>query len=338
MQTSGTIYFPSNPSIQNTSNIGGPFEANSNMATIFDYLYDDVWANANSFESAQQLMIEKACSLLLDKEKLSFQDVDYFISGDLTNQITPTTFAAYKTTLPYIGLFSACATIVESLLISSMLIELKQANQIICGSSSHHAAAERQFRYPTEYGGQKPPTAQWTVTGAGFALISNDIKSPIKIVNGTFGKVIDYEETDPFHMGAAMAPAAVDTIIRHFQATNTTAKDYDYIVTGDLGSIGHQIAYELLLQNDVSIDQNKFLDCGILFYNEKQPVHAGGSGAACAAIVSLGHFYRLLSEGKIKSILLVATGALHSPLTVQQKMNIPSIAHAITIQNKGVDA
>lgn len=337
MQTRGTIYFSSTPAIKSTGIVGGPFEANSNMANIFDYLYDDIWAQSKSFEQAQQQMIEKACSIILEKQHATYEMIDFFISGDLTNQITPTTFAAKTVNMPYIGLFSACATVVESLLIGSMLFELNGGKYVLCGSSSHHAAAERQFRYPTEYGGQKPPTAQWTVSGAGFALLSKQNEHHVQIINGTFGKVIDFGETDPFHMGAAMAPAAVDTIKRHFNNTNTSAADYDYIITGDLGKIGHQIAYDLLQKEGINMEQNKFVDCGMIFYNEDQPVHAGGSGAACAAIVSLGFFYKQLTERKINSILLVATGALHSPLTVQQKLNIPSIAHAVTIRVEGAD-
>lgn len=334
MTNHGTVYFQSNPKIMHTSIVGGPFEKKSKMRNTFDYLYADMWMEKDSFEQAQQQMIEKACDILVHKANMDKNQINYFVSGDLTNQITPTTFAAHSLQWSYIGLFSACATVVESLLIGGLLMEQAQSNYIICGSSSHHAAAERQFRFPTEYGGQKPPTAQWTVTGAGYALLGRDTKGPA-IVNGTFGQVIDAGETDPFHMGAAMAPAAVDTIVRHFKQTNTTEKDYDLIVTGDLGEIGRHIAFDLLKEQQIPVKKEQFIDCGHIFYDSNQPVHAGGSGAACAAIVTFGHFLQQLNQGKINTILVVATGALHSPLTVQQKMSIPSIAHAITIQQKG---
>src|SRR5699024_11118351 len=213
------------------------------------------------------------------------EQINFLLSGDLINQITPTTFAAKTLEIPYFGLFNACAITTESLALSAFIINANGADYILSGTASHNAATERQFRYPTEYGGQKPPTAQWTVTGAAYVLLGLESKGP-SLINGTFGQVIDVGETDPFHMGAAMAPAAVDTIIRHFKQTNTTVDDYDFIITGDLGEIGRHIAYDLLKEQDIPLNKEKFIDCGHIFYDKSQPVHAGGSGAACAAVVT----------------------------------------------------
>jgi len=332
-----TWEFKNKPTIVTTGVIGGPFEANGKIAADFDILHSDLWLQQASFEQAQQKLMEEAAQLAMDKANISKGHVQFFISGDLINQITPTTFAAKTIGVPYFGLFSACATSVESLALAASIVNNNGANYILSGTASHNAAAERQFRYPTEYGGQKPPTAQWTVTGAGCALIGQADTGPA-ITSATIGKVVDMGLTDPFNMGGAMAPAATDTIIRHLHDRKIDASYYDLIVTGDLGRIGHAASFDLLQQQEVSIKEDQFVDCGLMIYNEDQPVQAGGSGSACSAVVTYGHLLNRMRQGELEKVLIVATGSLHSPMSVQQKETIPCIAHAVSIEFIGGDA
>ncbi|WP_026905941.1 stage V sporulation protein AD [Paucisalibacillus globulus] len=326
-----TWIFENNPVIISTGTVGGPFEANGKIPHAFNILHDDMWLEEDSFEKAQQKMMEEACQYAIKNSPIEKEQVSFFISGDLINQITPTSFAANTIGSPYFGLFSACATSMESLALAAFMINANGAEYILSGTSSHNAAAEKQFRYPTEYGGQKPPTAQWTVTGAGCALVAKSGNGP-KITSATIGKIVDMGMTDPFNMGGAMAPAAVDTIITHLKERNIDASYYDLIITGDLAHIGREVALDLLHQNDINIAEENFVDCGLTIYREDQPVLAGGSGPACSAVVTYGHFLDLMKKGEMEKILVVATGALHSPLSVNQKDPIPCIAHAVSIE------
>ncbi|HLR01972.1 MAG TPA: stage V sporulation protein AD [Virgibacillus sp.] len=327
-----TWIFENTPVIKSTGTIGGPFEAEGNIPQDFDILHDDMWMKQASFEKAQRTMMEEACKIAVKKGNIDMKQVNYFISGDLINQITPTSFTASTLDIPYLGLFSACATTTESLALSAFLINGNGADYILSGSSSHNAATERQFRYPTEYGGQKPPTSQWTVTGAGCALVAKNGNGPV-ITSSTIGKIVDMGLTDPFNMGGAMAPAAVDTIITHLRDRNIDASHYDLIITGDLGHIGRETSMDLLYKRGVKIDDDKYVDCGLTIYREDQPVLAGASGAACSAVVTYGHFLKMLENNEVNRILVVATGSLHSPISVQQKETIPCIAHAVSIES-----
>ncbi|HLS67016.1 MAG TPA: stage V sporulation protein AD [Pseudogracilibacillus sp.] len=325
--------FTSNPALISTGVVGGPFEANGKLKEDFDHLYDDIWLEQQSFEKAQQKMMEDAMTIALNKGNITKEKIDLLFSGDLINQITPTTFAAHTIGTQFIGLSSACATSAQSLALGSLAIESNVAQYVLCGTASHHAATERQFRYPTEYGGQKPPTAQWTVTGAGFGLLATNGQGPA-ITTATIGRVIDLDVTDPFNMGAAMAPAAVDTIVKHLADRQVSPSYYDLIITGDLGKIGRSISIELLHEKGVQIAEENYNDCGLMVYEDEQLVQAGGSGTACSAVVTFGHIYQLLTKRTIQRVLLVATGSLHSPLSVQQKDSIPCIAHAVSIEAK----
>lgn len=327
-----TWIFENTPVIKSTGTIGGPFEAEGNIPQDFDILHDDMWMKQASFEKAQRTMMEEACKIAVKKGNIDMKQVNYFISGDLINQITPTSFTASTLDIPYLGLFSACATTTESLALSAFLINGNGADYILSGSSSHNAATERQFRYPTEYGGQKPPTSQWTVTGAGCALVAKNGNGPV-ITSSTIGKIVDMGLTDPFNMGGAMAPAAVDTIITHLRDRNIDASHYDLIITGDLGHIGRETSMDLLYKRGVKIDDDKYVDCGLTIYRDDQPVLAGASGAACSAVVTYGHFLKMLENNEVNRILVVATGSLHSPISVQQKETIPCIAHAVSIES-----
>lgn len=327
-----TWIFKNKPVIISTGTVGGPFEANGNISNDFDLLHDDMWIEQDSFEKAQQILMEEANEIAIKKSNIEKEQVQFFISGDLINQITPTNFAAKTLDLPFFGLFSACATSMEGLALAALMINSNAARYILTGSSSHNAAAERQYRYPTEYGGQKPPTAQWTVTGAGCALVAKEGNGP-QITSATIGKVIDMGLTDPFNMGGAMAPAAVDTILTHFKERNIDPSYYDLIVTGDLGRIGREASLDLLNENGFEFPEDQYVDCGIIIYRKDQPVLAGASGSACSAVVTYGHLLNLMEQGELNRILVVATGSLHSPLTVQQKSTIPCIAHAVSLES-----
>lgn len=327
----GTWLFDNKPSIISTGTVGGPFESKGNIPEAFDFFHEDLWMKQKSFEQAQQILMEESCDIALKKAQMTKEQVNFLISGDLINQITPTTFAAKTVGIPYFGLFSACATSCESLALSAMIINAGGADYILSGTSSHNATAERQFRYPTEYGGQKPPTSQWTVTGAGTGLIAKKGDGPV-ITSATIGKVIDMGLTDPMNMGGAMAPAAADTIIRHLKERNVDPDYYDAIVTGDLGKIGHEASFDHMKQQGITLDENKYMDSGLILYKSDQPVNAGGSGTACSAVVTFGHLIQKIKAGELKRVLSVATGSLHSPMTVQQKNTIPVIAHAVSIE------
>lgn len=331
-----TWIFNNRPAIVSTGITGGPFEANGHLAEDFDLLHGDLWMEQDSYEKAHRILIEEAADIALKKENIEKEAVQFFIAGDLINQITPTSFAARTLQLPYIGVFGACSTSAEGLALASFLINYQGANYILTGASSHNAAVERQFRYPTEYGGQKPPTAQWTVTGAGVALLKQidgqeNNQYPVTTA-ATIGKVVDMGLADPFHLGGAMAPAAYDTITAHFRDTRLDPSYYDLIVTGDLGKIGHQTTFDLLQKSGLKITETQFKDCGLMIYREDQPVESGASGAASSAVVMYGHLLNQMKQGVYKRILFVATGALLSPLSFQQNESIPCIAHAVSIE------
>jgi stage V sporulation protein AD len=329
-----TWVFENEPIITSTGVVGGPFEAKGKLANDFDILHEDLWLGQKSYEKATRVLFEEACQRAIEKGKLQKEQVQFIFAGDLINQITPTSFASRTIGAPYFGLFGACSTSMEGLALSAFIVNGKGANVVLTGSVSHNSAVEKQFRYPTEYGGQKPPTAQWTVTGAGAAIVRDEGNGP-KITSATIGKVIDMGLSDPFNMGGAMAPAAVDTIEAHLKDRNISPSYYDLIVTGDLGHIGREVAYDLLKKHGVAISLEKFQDCGLMIYNEEQPVMSGGSGSGCSASVVYGHLYNRLIKGDLKRVLVVATGALLSPLSFQQKESIPCIAHAVSIEYGG---
>lgn len=326
--------FKEHPVIIATGVTGGPFEGNGNLADDFDVLHDDLWIGQDSYEKAQRILLEEATQIAMEKGNIQKEDVQFLIAGDLINQITPSSFAARTAQIPYFGLFGACSTSMEGLALASFMINYHGAKKVLTGSSSHNAATEKQFRYPTEYGGQKPPTAQWTVTGAGVALLATNENQPNTpfTTSATIGKVVDMGLSDPFNMGGAMAPAAADTIIAHFKDRQLEPSYYDLIVTGDLAKIGHETVLEVLQNSGLKIDSERFRDCGLMIYKEDQPVQAGASGAGCSATVLYGHLLNQMKQGRYKRILFVATGALLSPLTFQQNESIPCIAHAVSIE------
>lgn len=332
LQGKQTWIYNNKPVIISSAAVGGPFEAAGALAGDFDILNKDIWLGQDSFEKAEKMLLEQACETAIKKANLNKDDISVLISGDLLNQIITSNFAARKLAIPYLGVFGACSSSMEGLAIAALIINNKFGKNVLAAAASHNAAVEKQFRYPTEYGGQKPPTAQWTVTGSGAAVVSEKGDGP-KIINATIGKVIDMGLSDPFNMGAAMAPAAVDTIMAHFRDLNIAPDYYDLIVTGDLGAVGHKIASDLLIKKGLIIPAGKFVDCGLMIYKENQPVIAGGSGCACSATVTYGHLLNRLRRKELNRILVVATGALLSPMSYQQKESIPCIAHGVSIEN-----
>lgn len=326
--------FDKHPVIISTGVAGGPFEAAGALADDFDILHDDTWLGQESFEKAEKKLLEEACEKAIDKAGMKKEDVHFFLSGDLMNQIISSSFAARTLGIPYLGLFGACSTSMAGLAVASFIINAGGASHVLAAASSHNSSVNKQYRYPTEYGAQNPPTAQWTVTGAGAALVAAAGEGP-RVTGATIGRIVDLGISDPFNMGAAMAPAAVDTIEAHFRDFNVDASHYDLIATGDLGRVGHNIAGDLLIKHGVDIPEDKFTDCGLLIYKDNQPVIAGGSGCACSATVTYGHLLNRMRRGELKRILVVATGALLSPLSYQQKESIPGIAHAVVMEREG---
>lgn len=326
-----TWWFENKPVIIGTATVVGPDEGEGPLAAEFDLVHQELDMQQKTWEKAERLLLEQATEFALQNAKVDKNSVSFYIGGDLMNQIISNSFAARTIGVPYIGVFGACSTSMESLALASQLVDSGSAVHALAGTCSHNCTVEKQFRYPTEYGSQKPPTAQYTVTGAGAAVVAATGDGPV-VECATIGKVVDLGITDPFNMGAAMAPAAVDTIQSHFNDTGRSPSDYDLIVTGDLASVGHPIAKDLLLQNGVPMNNTEFNDCGLMVYDvEKQKVQAGGSGCACSAVVTYGHLLKRIKKGELKRILVVATGALLSPLSYQQGESIPCIAHAVAI-------
>jgi stage V sporulation protein AD len=329
-----TWIFENKPVIISTATVGGPFEANGRLADDFDLLHEDLWLGEDSYEKAHKVLFEEAFFKAMEKAGIEKEKVQFIIAGDLINQITPSSFAARTLGAPYLGVFGACSTSMEGLALGAFIVNYGGAEYLLTGAASHNAAVEKQFRYPTEYGGQKPPTAQWTVTGAGVALLSNKGEGP-RVISATIGRVVDMGLSDPFNMGGAMAPAAVDTIEAHLRDLQIDPSYYDMIVTGDLGKIGREVSLDLMKKNGLSIEDDRYQDCGLMIYREGQPVLSGASGAGCSATVVYGHLLNRMKRGELKRILVVATGALLSPLTFQQNETIPCIAHAVAIEYGG---
>ncbi|WP_026477999.1 stage V sporulation protein AD [Alkaliphilus transvaalensis] len=326
-----TWVFENKPVLISSGAVGGPFEGQGPLAEDFDLLHEDIWLGQDSFEKAEKRLMEEACEIAIRKVGMKKEDIQFFLSGDLMNQIITSSFTARTVGAPFLGLFGACSSAMEGLALASLLVDSGFAENALAAASSHNAAAEKQFRYPTEYGAQKPPTAQWTVTGAGAGLVAKEGDGP-RITSATIGRVIDMGLSDPFNMGSAMAPAAVDTIQRHFHELNIKPSHYDLIATGDLGRVGHHIATDLLREHNLEIPPKIFTDCGLLIYRDDQPVFAGGSGCGCSATVTYGHLINRMKKGELKRILVIATGALLSPMSYQQKESIPCIAHAVSLE------
>ena len=318
--------------VGNASTVASVYEKDGPIADYFDLVYDkDLYYGCNTFEMAEEKLLHDSISKLISKSKLKSSDIDYVISGDLQNQIAASDYAMRSFDIPFLGIFSACATFGEGLVIGANFIEGKRANNIIVSTSSHNMVAEKQFRNPTEYGAPKKKTTTWTSTGGASLLLTNK-KNKIKITSATAGRVCDKNITDVNNMGAVMAIAAADTIERHLKDLKIKPSYYDLILTGDLGCYGKEILIEYM--NGLGIDLSKnYDDCGLILYDiKKQNVFAGASGPASSALVLCSYILKEMEKGKYRRVLLVPTGAIFSPTRLFQKDSIPSIAHAISLE------
>ena len=325
-----TYVFSRPLTILGLATVVGKKEGEGPLGQHFDEIISDPLYGEKSWELGESKMVRRAMDLALMKTGLAYNNVDLLFGGDLLNQIIAANMAARQVPIPFFGLFGACSTFSEALGLAGMCIDGGFASKALISASSHYQTAERQFRYPTELGVQRKQTAHWTVTGAAAAIIGSGGCGPA-LTSITVGKVVDIGMKDVNNMGAAMAPAAVDTIDCHLRDYGREPNYYDVIATGDLGSIGKSLAQDMLAEKGYDT-KNNYTDCGLLIYDPKQDTHAGGSGCACSATVFSGHFYLQLKRGKLNRMLLISTGALLSPTLAQQGESIPAIAHAVSIE------
>ena len=317
--------------INDTATITGPYEANGPLSKYFDKSYNDFYFGTKTWELAEIKLIEESIDILLNKVGKTKFDIDVLVSGDLLNQIVATNYAASSLGIPLIGIYGACSTSVLGLIIASNMLEAKQVENAITSTSSHNNAAEKQFRYPVEYGGPKRKTTTFTSTGGASAYLTRN-KKGIKVESATIGTVVDLGVKDVYHMGAVMAPAAAKTIYDHLRETKREIGYYDLILTGDLGMYGKDILKDYML-TEYNIELKNYDDCGSMIYDiNKQPVYAGASGPACAPLVTYGYIFNKMYKKDIRRVLLVATGALMNTTMVNNKSTIPSIAHAISLE------
>ncbi|MDP2871341.1 MAG: stage V sporulation protein AD [Bacillota bacterium] len=326
-----TVLFPTRPAIISAASVVGPKEGQGPLAQEFDVIKPDTHFGQATWEHAETTMMREAAATAAGKCGLELQSLDLMLAGDLLNQTLASSFAARQIYIPFIGLYGACSTMAESMALASVFVDGGYAQRVLATVSSHHDSAERQYRYPTEFGAQRVPTSQWTVTGAGAAIVAAGGDGPA-ITAATIGKVVDFGIKDSNDMGSAMAPAAAQTIVQHFQDTGLPANHYDLIVTGDLAEVGNKILVKLLSEAGLNLG-NRLDDCGLMIFDRQaQNVKAGGSGCGCSAVVFCGHLMRRLLAGEIERLLLVCTGALLSPTSYQQGDTIPGIAHAVAVE------
>ena len=322
-----TVYLKSECSTVGKKEYEGP------LGELFDGFEKDEYFGCKSFEDAESEMIRRNLNMLLSKANVCFEDIDVIFGGDLLNQCTASSFAVSGTGVPYMGLYGACSTIAEAIICCGCFIQAGFAKKAVGFASSHFCTAERQYRFPLEYGSTRTPTAQNTVTGTGAYMFTHE-KTGIILKSALIGRIIDKEVTDANNMGAAMAGAACDTILRFLNETGTSTEDYDMIITGDLGREGHEILRELLSRSGI-LPCERLTDCGMIIYNsEAQDMHSGGSGAGCMSAVLSSHFIRRMRNGEISRILAVGTGALLNTNSVLQKKTIPAVAHAVCFERE----
>lgn len=322
---------PSRPRIRSYASIAGQKEASGPLGHTFDETFTDDTLGQKSWERAEAKMLERAADLALSKAKVFADGVDVFLGGDLLNQIVSSGYTARQLGIPFLGLYGACSTMAESLLLGAMLIDGGFADTALCATCSHFSTAERQYRFPLELGNQRTPTAQWTVTGAGATLLGRESPLPLCIESVTIGSVWDLKQTDANNMGAAMAPAAMQTLKSHLDDLQRIPEDYDLIVTGDLGRVGYDLMKLLCRKEGIELDQ-RYIDCGCEIFDVSQDVHSGGSGCGCSAVSLNGWLLGRMLKGEIRKMLFLATGALMSPTMSQQGESIPGVAHAVSLE------
>lgn len=327
-----TIKLETSPSITGFAAVAGKKEGQGPLGKEFDYLYPDGLIGEKTFEKAESLMQKDAATRAIQKANLTPDKVNVAFAGDLLNQCIGSNYGLRDLNIPFVGLYGACSTMAESLLMASVFVDRGLASNALAVTSSHFCSAERQFRYPLEYGGQRTPTAQWTATASGAVVVSSSVQAPY-VKGCCIGKIVDLGVKDINNMGAAMAPAAADTIHTFLQDTATDPQQYDKIVTGDLGQIGSNLLVQLLRQDGIDISANHE-DCGLLLYDqETQDVHAGGSGCGCSAAVLCSILLKKIMAGVYRNVLFIATGALMSTVTNQQGESIPGIAHLVHLSS-----
>lgn len=327
-----TIFFKNDILIENTATIVGPKEHQGPMGKYFDKFVNDDLLGQKSYEHAETRLHISALRYLLNKSGLTDHEIDLCISGDLLDEICGSNFTMRDFDIPFMGVYNACATFGEALIFASSLLDTGNFERIICSTSSHFSTAERQYRFPLELGNQRTPLAQWTVTGVGATLLNRD-KGCVRIESATIGRVVDYGVTDANDMGAAMAPAARETLLAHLEGTSRDPDYYDLILTGDLGEAGHRLLKLLMEEKGVRLSDDNYTDCGILIFNRQgQDVGQGGSGAGCSSSVFNGYVYKKMLQGELRRVLLIPTGALVSKTSNLQGESIPGIAHAVSFE------
>lgn len=330
MKKGNTLFFETKPRIRSYAAICGSKEKEGVIGSYADITLSDDMYGESTYEKAECKMLSNAVRLAVEKAALTDADIDVLLSGDLLNQIISASFAARDFQFPFLGLYSACSTMSEGMLLAAALVDGGFAKNCVAATGSHFASAERQYRYPLELGCTRPPQAQWTVTGAGGCVVSA-YRGDIRIVNATLGRVRDWGVTDVNNMGAAMAPAAADTLMRHFKDTDTLPEDYDIIITGDLGALGSRILKDLMWEKGYTISENH-VDCGEIIYKVIEDEFQGGSGAGCSAVVMNSYVFTKMSAGLYKKVLFAATGALLSTVSSGQGESIPCISHAVQLE------
>ncbi len=327
-----TIAFANPPSIAGAASVVGKKESEGPLRATFDFISEDTTFGEATWEKAESRMQREALARAADKAGLSMPGIEFIFAGDLLNQCIGTTFGLRECERPLLGIYGACSTMAEGLALAAVMVDGGFAAYTAALTSSHFCSAERQYRMPLEYGGQRTPTAQWTVTGSGAVILSGHGPGPY-VTHASIGKIVDAGIKDVSNMGAAMAPAAYDTLSGFFSDTQTTPADYDLIVTGDLGALGAELLRDLFAQDKVALG-TRYVDCGVLIFDTKtQDVHAGGSGCACGAVVLCGHILTGMREGRWSRVLFCGTGALLSPVSTAQGESIPSICHLVAISN-----
>ncbi|MDR3239973.1 MAG: stage V sporulation protein AD [Clostridiales bacterium] len=340
-----SIRFQNPPVIVSVSSVAGPKEGEGPLGSRMDRVSQDILLGKETWEKAESEYVRQGIELAVEKSGLPLSGIQYILAGDLLNQAIGTSFGVRSLQRPFLGLFGACSTIGEAMMLGAALVDGGFADYVAASASSHFCSAEKTFRFPLELGSQRPPTASWTVTGGGAMIIGAPEAEPgrygaceecPRVTAATTGKIVDMGIKDANNMGAAMAPAAADVLTRHFEDLNIRPEEYDVIATGDLGHFGREILFRLMLEAGYDISGNT-TDCGIeIFDRDQQDTHAGGSGCACAAVTFAAYFYPQLCSKRIKKFLLVPTGALMNSTTVQQGESIPAIAHAVRIEAGGV--
>lgn len=334
-----SILFKNPPCIIAAASIAGKKEGEGPLGSLFDVIQEDPLLGKKSWEEAESELIREAADKVLEKANLKSEDIRYLVGGDLLGQLIATSFGVVELEIPMIGIYGACSTMGEAMTVGAMLVEGEFADRVLAITSSHFAGAEKQFRVPLDYGNQRPYSASWTVTGSGAVIIANrscakqDNKEPLIVIKGvTTGKIIDFGLKDPMNMGAAMAPAAFETIKQNFEDLGVQPSYYDKIITGDLGYVGKNILIDLLKEKNYDISNNH-MDCGIeIFDKDNQDTHAGGSGCGCSAITFASYILKQLKDRTWKRVLFIPTGALLSQVSYNEGNTVPGIAHAVIVE------